>query len=226
MDKPFRVVVADDYRISRTFFEMMVQSNDRYELTASFASAMDAAEYCLHNKVDLVIMDVLMRTGIDGLTAAQRIKKQRPDIKIILATSTAESLWEDNARLIGVESFWYKEYSKEPLIEVMDRTVAGESVYPEAPANVRLGDVKRVNLTERDLDVLRELTHGYTNEEIADKLGISVNTVRTHVRNMLMKTGYKNRLSLVVNAATLGIVVNDERRMGNMPHEPNGEESR
>ena len=221
MSKPYKVVVADDYRISRTFFEMMVQSNDDYRLEASFASAMDAAEYCLRHPVDLVIMDILMRTGVDGLTAAQHIKKERPETKIILATSTAEALWEDNARMIGVESFWYKEYSEEPLTDVMDRTMAGESVYPNKPVDVSLGDVKRVNLTERDLDVLRELTHGYTNEEIADKLGISVNTVRTHIRNMLTKTGFKNRLSLVVNAATLGIVVNDERRKGEMTDEPN-----
>ena len=219
MYKPYKVVVADDYRISRTFFEMMVQSNDRYELTASFASAFDAVAYCLRYPVDLVIMDILMRTGIDGLTAAQQIKEQRPEIKIILATSTAETLWQDNARMIGVESFWYKEYSKEPLNEVMDRTMAGESVYPESIADVNLGDVTRVNLTARDLDVLRELTHGYTNEEIADKLGISINTVRTHVRNMLNKTGYKTRLALVVNAATLGIVVNDERRKGSGSYE-------
>lgn len=125
--------------------------------------------------------------------------------------------------MIGVESFWYKEYSKEPLIEVMERTMAGESVYPETPADVSLGDIKRVNLTERDLDVLRELTHGYTNEDIAEKLGISVNTVRTHIRNMLIKTGFKNRLSLVVNAATLGIVVNDERRKGGLSDEQGDE---
>ena len=214
MKKTYKVVIADDYRISRSFFEMMVQSHGDFEVAASFASAFDAAEYCARNQVDLVIMDMLMRTGVDGLTAAQRIKEQRPEMKIILATSTAETLWEDNARMIGIESFWYKEYSKEPLTEVMERTMAGESVYPDAPADVSLGDVKRVNLTERDLDVLRELTHGYTNEEIAEKLGITVNTVRTHVRNMLNKTGFKNRLSLVVNAATLGIVVNDERRTG------------
>lgn len=220
MSKPYKVVVADDYRISRTFFEMMVQSNDDYRLEASFAGAMDAAEYCLRHPIDLVIMDILMRTGVDGLTAVQHIKKARPETKIILATSTAEALWEDNARMIGVESFWYKEYSGEPLTEVMDRTMAGESVYPKNPVDVSLGNVKRFNLTERDLDVLRELTHGYTNEEIADKLEISVNTVRTHIRNMLTKTGFKNRLSLVVNAATLGIVVNDERRMGDMTEEP------
>ena len=75
------------------------------------------------------------------------------------------------------------------------------------------GNVKRVDLTSRDLDVLRELSHGCTNDEIAAKLGISVNTVRTHIQNILNKTGFKNRLALVVNVASLGIVVSDERRM-------------
>ncbi len=208
----YKVVVTDDYRISRAFFEMLVQSDSRYELAASFSFAEDAVEYCKHNRADLVIMDILMRSGIDGLTAAERIKQLQPKVKIILATSIAESIWEDNARLIGVESFWYKEYSEEPLIDVMNRTMAGESVYPKAPVNIDFGNIKRVNLTARDLDVLRELTHGYTNDEIAARLGISVNTVRTHIQNMLNKTGFKNRLSLVVNAASLGIVVSDERR--------------
>ena len=70
----------------------------------------------------------------------------------------------------------------------------------------------RVSLTERDLEVLRELTLGYTNEVIAERLNISVNTVRAHIQNMLNKTGFKNRLALAVNAASLGIVVSDETR--------------
>ena len=211
--RPFRVVVADDHRISRAYFEMTVQNDARCELAASFSSASDALNYCLANRVDLVIMDILMRTGIDGLTAAQRIKERRPQIKIILATSTAETIWEDNARMIGVESFWYKEYSEEPLTDVINRTINGESIYPDEPVNPDFGNVKRVDLTSRDLDVLRELSHGCTNDEIAAKLGISVNTVRTHIQNILNKTGFKNRLALVVNVASLGIVVSDERRM-------------
>ena len=214
MKENYQVVVADDYRISRTFFEMMVQSDTRYTLVESFSSAQDAVAYCLRNPVDLVIMDVLMRTGIDGITAAQQIKEQRPEIKIILATSTAEDMWEDKAREIGIESFWYKEYSDETLIEVMNRTVAGENVYPQKPVDIEIGNVKRVALTQRDLDVLRELTLRYTNEEIAERLHISVNTVRTHIQNMLNKTGFKNRLELAVNAATLGIIVSDETRSG------------
>lgn len=215
MPKNYQVVVTDDYRISRTFFEMMVQSDARYTLAASFSNAQDAVAYCLRNPVDLLILDVLMRSGIDGITAARQIKEQRPQIKIILTTSTAEAEWEDKAREIGIESFWYKEYSDESLIEVMNRTVAGERVYPKKPVDIEIGNVKRVELTKRDLDVLRELTLGYTNEEIAERLHISVNTVRTHIQNMLNKTGFKNRLALVVNAASLGIVVNDETRSGN-----------
>lgn len=214
MTEKYQVVVADDYRVSRTFFEMMVQSDERFALASSFAAAQDAVEYCRENPVDLVIMDVMMRTGIDGLTAARQLKEQNPDIKIIITTSTAETLWEDKAYEIGVESFWYKEYSDESLTEVMERTVAGERVYPKKPVDIELGNVKRVSLTERDLDVLRELTLGYTNEVIADRLGVSVNTVRTHIQNMLNKTGFKNRLALVVNAASLGIVVSDETRSG------------
>lgn len=214
MEEHYQVVVADDFRISRTFFEMMVQSDARYTLAASFSSARDAAAYCRQNPVDLVILDVLMRTGIDGLTAARQIKALHPEIRIILATSTAEAMWEDEAREIGVESFWYKEYSDESLIEVMNRTVAGEKVYPKKPVDIAIGNVRRVALTERDLDVLRELTLSYTNEEIAEHLHISVNTVRTHIQNMLNKTGFKNRLALAVNAASLGIVVSDDTRSG------------
>ena len=214
MKENYQVVVADDFRISRTFFELMVQSDARYTLAASFSSAQDAVAYCRRNPVDLVIMDVLMRTGIDGLTAARQIKELRPEIKIILSTSTAEAAWEDKAREIGIESFWYKEYSDESLVEMMNRTVAGEKVYPKKPVDIEIGNVKRVALTERDLDVLRELTLSYTNEEIAERLHISVNTVRTHIQNMLNKTGLKNRLALAVNAASLGIIVSDETRSG------------
>ena len=67
-----------------------------------------------------------------------------------------------------------------------------------------------IALTKRDLDVLREMLLGLTNEEIAVRLGISANTVRTHVQNMLNKTGFKNRLELMVHAASLGIVVNGQ----------------
>ena len=209
MNERVRVVVVDDQNISRGFFEMYVRAANRYELLAGLRTAQEAVYYVNEHETDLLIMDVMMRDGIDGLTAAGIIKQQHPEIRIILTTSAAETDWEVQARAIGVEGFWYKEYEVHSLIEMMDRGMAGETVYPSDPPDVSLGKAKRSDLTERELEVLRELTSSLTNEEIAEKLDVSVFTVKRHIQNMLQKTGYKNRLDLAINARLLGIVVND-----------------
>ena len=213
MKDKIRVVVADDQNIARGFFEMYVRAAVGYELLASLRTAQGAADYLAGHEADLLILDVMMQDGIDGLTAAARIKAIRPEVKIILTTSTSETSWEDKAREIGVESFWYKEYDEHGIQEIMDRTMAGESVYPGDPPKVPFGNVTREELTERELEVLRELTASLTNEEIAEKLSISTNTVKRHLQNILEKTGFENRLQLAMNAKSLGLVVHDRQRL-------------
>ena len=212
MDDRIRVVVADDQNISRAFFEMYVRADARYRLLAALRTAREAVEYVRDHEADLVILDVMMRDGIDGLTAAGEIKRDHPEIRIILTTSASETTWEDRARTAGVEGFWYKEYEVHSLIEIMNRVMAGETVYPSDPPDLSLGNVKRSDLTDRELEVLRELTGGLTNEEIAEKLNVTVFTIKRHIQNMLQKTGYKNRLDLAINAKALGLVVSEEER--------------
>ena len=214
VDDKVKVLIVDDQNIARGFFEMHVRASVNYVLVQSLPAAELAVGWCDENPVDLIVMDVMMRYGIDGLTAAERIKKKHPEIRIILATSMAESKWESRAKEAGIDSFWYKEYSEEPLIEVMDRTMAGESVYPGKSPNMPFGWVTKADLSGRELDVLRELTAGATNDEIAEHLHISVHTVKRHIQNMLDKTGFENRLALAVHAKSLGLVVNDAERTG------------
>ncbi len=136
-----------------------------------------------------------------------------PDLRIILATSMAEAKWLDEARKLGIEAFWYKD-SEVPLPEVMDRVMTGEIVYPDIP-QLPIGRVSQTELSDRELDVLRELTACRTNQQIAESLCISVNTVRRHIQNMLDKTGFTDRLELAVHARELHIVVSDhDRRQG------------
>ena len=215
MSERIRVVVADDQNISRGFFEMYIRASVRYELAAALRTAQEAVCFVDENAADLLILDVMMKDGIDGLTAAEQIKKKHPGIRIILTTSTSETSWEEQARAIGIESFWYKEYDDHSLIEIMDRTVAGESVYPDEPPQVAFGKVRRSDLTERELEVLRDLTGSLTNEEIAENLGISVNTVKRHIQNIMEKTGFSSRLDLAVNAKFLGLVVHEDDRLRN-----------
>lgn len=212
MNDRIRVVVADDQNISRGFFEMYVRASDRYELAASLRTARDAVDYVDEHGADLLILDVMMQEGIDGLTAAGEIKRKHPDVKIILTTSTSETSWEEKAREIGVESFWYKEYDDHSLIEIMDLTVGGGSIYPSEPPRVSFGKAQRSDLTNRELDVLRELTASLTNEEIAERLNISANTVKRHLQNIMEKTGFSSRLELAMHARLLGLVIHDEER--------------
>ena len=212
-EEKIRVVVADDRPLPRGFFELTVRSCEGYELAASFSAAGAAVSWCLEHPPQLVILDIMMSQGIDGLTAAARLKSAFPDLRIILATSMAEAKWLDEARKLGIEAFWYKD-SEVPLPEVMDRVMTGEIVYPDIP-QLPIGRVSQTELSDREMDVLRELTACRTNQQIAESLCISVNTVRRHIQNMLDKTGFTDRLELAVHARELHIVVSDhDRRQG------------
>ncbi len=210
-----KVVVVDDQNISRGFFEMYVRAAVDYELVAGLRTAESAIDFADKHEIDLMIMDVMMQDGIDGLSAAAQIKQKHPEIKIILTTSTSETSWEKKAKDAGIESFWYKEYDEHGLLEIMERTLNGESIYPADEPKVPFGKITRADLTEREIEILRELTASMTNEEIADKLQISVNTVKRHIQNIMEKTGFESRLDLAMSAKSIGLVVNDSDRLSN-----------
>ena len=194
---------------------MYVRAAVDYELVAGLRTARSAIDFVDKNEVDLLIMDVMMQDGIDGLSAAALIKQKHPEIRIILTTSASETSWEQKAKDAGIESFWYKEYDEHGLLEIMERTMKGESIYPDEEPNVPFGRITRSDLTDREIDILRELTASKTNEEIAEELQISVNTVKRHIQNIMEKTGFESRLDLAMNAKRIGLVVNDSERLGN-----------
>lgn len=204
------VMIVDDQAVSRQLFELYVKSSDRYELTFSVQSAGVADVYLLKSKVDLIIMDILMKDGSDGLETSVRIKRDFPDIKIIAVTSMPEGSWLQKARETGIDSFWYKETDNITLLDIMDRTMNGEHIYPDAPPSVKVGNAVSTSFSERELDVLRVITTGASNAEVAAKLGISENTVKTYVRSMLEKTGYRSRTELAIKARVLGFALGRE----------------
>ncbi|EXM38258.1 response regulator transcription factor [Ruminococcus albus] len=206
----YRVMIVDDQSISRHLFEMYVNNSPKYELVFSLSSASAADVYILRHEVDLILMDILMNDGSNGLEAAEKIKKLRSDIKIIAVTSMPEYSWLEKAKSIGIESFWYKEADEQTILEVMDRTMAGESVYPDSSPRVKLGLADSSELTERELEILRIVTTGATNQQVAEQLGISENTVKSHVRSMLDKTGFRSRTELAIKARVLGIAISSD----------------
>lgn len=205
----WKTVITEDFKMIRQVFEEAVKKSESYELAASFPTAAQAVEWCEKHHADLVLMDVLIPGSMNGLDAARRIKEVSPNTKIIIVTSMPELSYMRQAREIGVESFWQKEVQEQTIQEIMDRTMAGESVYPGTQQKVNIGEAVSTEFTDREIDILKELVSGASNAEIAEKLGLKEPTVKMHIKNMLQKTGYRSRLELAVKVLHMGLIIGD-----------------
>lgn len=206
----YKIMIVDDQFVSREMFKLYIDQCPNYEVVYCIDTAMFADTYVLKYDLDLIIMDILMEDGSNGLDAAEKIKKLKPNIKIIAVTSMPEISWMDRAKKIGIDSFWYKEVSEKTILEIIERTLAGESIYPEETPEVKLGLTKSTELTPREIQVLRLLTTGVGNDEIAERLNISQNTVKTHIKHLLDKTGFNTRTQLAIQARITGFVIEDD----------------
>ena len=191
-------LTAIQRRVMQAGGTMEVQARPRYRRVASLSTAEMALAQCARHAVDLVLMDVCTKGSRDGIDVAAEIKARHPETKVIIITSMVEESYLKRAKAAGAESFWYKDVSPESLLEVMDRTMAGESLYPDRTPETRLGQVSSTQLTPREIEVLRLVCEGLEYEEIAAELGISSRTVKRFVSSLLEKTGYSNRTRLAI----------------------------
>lgn len=181
------VLIVEDQRMPRENMEHLVEDSGRYRRVASLSTAEMALAQCARHTVDLVLMDVCTKGSRDGIDVAAEIKARYPETKVIIITSMVEESYLKRAKAAGAESFWYKDVSPESLLEVMDRTMAGESLYPDRTPETRLGQVSSTQLTPREIEVLRLVCEGLEYEEIAAELGISSRTVKRFVSSLLEK---------------------------------------
>lgn len=209
MKDRINVMIVEDQAMPRQLFEAIIKTQPEFNLEVSIDNAAIADICCARHGIDLVLMDVVTKNGASGLAAAEKIKAQNRKVKIIIVTSMPECSYVERAKKIGVEGFWYKDFSVEPILTLVQRVLNGERVYPDEVPEVSLGLATSGELTARELEILREMTGGFTNTEIAEKLGISEKRVRNHVANMLEKTGFRNRTELAVRARESGLTILD-----------------
>lgn len=204
------VLIVEDDPMARQLLEIYINTSEKYNHIQSVESATLSEFCCRTNKVDVILMDVCTAMNASGLDAAEKIKKSFPDTKVIIITSQPECSFIDKAHKVGVDSFWYKSSVAEEILSVLDRTMAGEQVYPESTPSLKLGDTFSENLTDRELEVLRELVAGESDAAIAEKLFMSLRTVKGHIQSMREKTGFRNRTELAVRARESGLIINNK----------------
>lgn len=192
------ILVEDDLYIQKHFTERL-NSDGKFCLVGVYRDAFEAERYC-NGSVRLILMDVQTQHKHSGLAAAERIKKAFPNIKIVIVTSLVDPEVLAKAKTGAADSWWYKDHGTDELLDVINRTLGGENVFPNTSPAVEMEGTMSDTFSPRQLDILRWYIRGLTYQEIADKFGISKNGVRWNLDDMVEKGGFPNREALVATA--------------------------
>ena len=207
----YKVLLVEDDPMARQLIEMFLNNSERYSFEGAITSAAMVDVFICRHKIDLILMDVCTAMNANGIDAAERVKKLYPNIKIVIITSQPEYSYIQKAKDVGVDSFWYKTVIHDEFMTLLDRTMSGERIFPDTTPTLTIGNAQSVDFTERELDVLRLIVEGDRDAEIAEKLGMTVRTVKMHVQNMKDKTGLRNRTELAVRVRDAGFVIVEPR---------------
>lgn len=211
------VLLADDDVLVRQGLRVLVESADDLTVVAEAADGGQAVELAAATRPDVVVMDVRMpgRDGIDATREISSWESPRPRV-LVLTTFDLDEIVHD-ALEAGADGFLLKRSTPDELIAGIRTVAAGDALisatltrrllgYVAAKKSGAAGSQLVVPLTDREAEVLRYLTEGLSNAEIAEKLVIGHETVKTHVKRICMKTGARDRTQAVVWAFQTGFV--------------------
>jgi NarL family two-component system response regulator LiaR len=210
------ILIADDHNVVRMGLGALL-SKDKYnlEIIGEASDGEEAVQKALQLKPDVILMDLSM-PRMDGIQAILEIKKNQPSARILVLTSYSDDLQVAEAMRAGAYGYLLKDTSPDELVQTIRTVYDGKLVLPQTLARFLLEDILADNgqpasngrngmhqaghLTGRELDVLRCLSQGMTNKQIAQQLSVGVTTVRTHIASLMRKLDLQNRTQLALYA--------------------------
>jgi DNA-binding NarL/FixJ family response regulator len=215
---PIRVVIADDQQMVRQGFTVLLNTKPDIDVIGQAVDGLDAVAKVAELTPDVVLMDIRM-PELGGIEATRRITAESPQIKVLVLTTFDLDEYVYEALRAGASGFLLKDASVDQLAEAVRVVAAGDALLapgitrrlisefsrldkrPRAPLKERVGD-----LTERETEVLALIAQGLSNAEIADRLVVAEQTVKTHVGRILVKLGLRDRTQAAVFAYESGLV--------------------
>ena len=200
--KPIRVMLVDDHAVVRSGLGAFLLAFDDLELVGKASSGERAVALCSQVQPDVVLMDLMM-PGMDGATATRLIRERHPEIQVIALTSFKEKEWVEGALKAGAIGYLLKDVSADELANAIRAAAAGKPTLAADAAQVLIQSTRApaenpgFDLTEREREVLTLMVDGLSNSQMAERLVISLSTVKFHVSSILSKLGASSRTEAV-----------------------------
>jgi DNA-binding NarL/FixJ family response regulator len=221
-----RIVVADDHQVVRAGFAELLRTQPDFTVVGTAADGAEVVRICRDLRPEVVLMDVRM-PGTDGIEATRRLTAGHGGPRILILTTFDLDEYVYDALRAGASGFLLKDVTAERLFDAVRVIAAGEALLAPAvtrrlistfarqrPAQPPPAPAPLGSLTPRETQVLRLVAEGLSNPEIAARLVVTEETVKTHVSRMLAKLGLRDRTQAVVAAYESGLVVPGSRAPG------------
>jgi NarL family two-component system response regulator LiaR len=208
-----RVVLVDDHRVVRQGLRNLLESYPDLTVVGSASSGEEALANLSEWGPDVIVVDLLMPGGIDGIETIRLIRQASPRTQVVVLTAYADDARVVAALRVGAIGYVRKDAEPEILHDAVRAAARGRAFLDPAITDtvlLELAHGHRDELTEREVAVLKQLAHGHTNREIADALVVSEETVKTHVGNILAKLHLAHRTQAALYALKQGFVSLDE----------------
>jgi DNA-binding NarL/FixJ family response regulator len=208
-----RIVVADDHEVVRGGFAAMLGTQPDFTVAGTAADGAEAVRVCTAEKPDVVLMDVRMPV-MDGIEATRQLNGET---RVLILTTFDLDEYVFDALRAGASGFLLKDVTAERLFDAVRVVAAGEALLAPTVTTRLIGEFTRLkprgavpslgSLTPRETEVLRLIAEGLSNPEIAARLVVTEETVKTHVSRVLSKLGLRDRTQAVVAAYESGLVI-------------------
>jgi DNA-binding NarL/FixJ family response regulator len=220
-----RVLIADDQELIRSGFRLILEAHG-FEVVGEAADGRQAVDLAHSERPDVILMDVRM-PGMDGIDATREVVRALPNVKVLVLTTFDLDEYVYDALRAGASGFLLKDVGRADLVAAVNVVAAGDALLAPSVTRRLLADFARSQpaaprggadagtdagtgpvqaLTARERDTLGLLARGLSNAQIAAELVVSEHTVKTHVGNVFMKLGLRDRIHAVIFAYEHGIV--------------------
>ncbi|AXA53693.1 response regulator [Pseudomonas thivervalensis] len=214
MNRPLRLLLADDHEVTRTGFISMLAGNPGFEVVGEARDGQEALDLCERLQPDIAILDIRMPV-LNGLGAARILQQRQPGIKVVIFTMDDSPDHLEAAISAGAVGYLLKDASRNEMLDALKRVAQGDEAL-NSSVSARLlrrmaersasGASQVQALTARERQVLGLVAGGFSNREIGEKLGIAPGTAKAHVERVIGKLGAADRTQAAVRGVALGLV--------------------